>query len=150
MAEHPIEQMSGGALEPAVAGARQAARIDDVVAFLPFGDQLLDDLGRILQVGVHDDDRSALCRVHAGGDGDLVAEIARQADITEARVAPGKRLQHEGAGIRAAVVDEDRLRRLIKLGEQQVEPAHQHRQHRFLVEHGDDDAVADRLGIGRH
>ena len=53
--EYPIEQMSSGALEPAFAGARQAARIDDVVALLPFGDQLLDDFGRVLQVGVHDD-----------------------------------------------------------------------------------------------
>ena len=101
--------------------------------------------GRVLQVGVHDDDRLALRRVHAGGDGDLVAEIARQADIAEARVAPGERLQHDGAGIAAAVVDEDRLRRLVKPGEQQVEPAQQHRQHGFLVEHRNDDAVADRL-----
>ena len=95
-------------------------------------------------------DRVALRRVHAGGDGDLVAEIARQADIAEARVALGERLQHDGAGIAAAVVDEDRLRRSVKPGEQQVEPAQQHRQNGFLVEYRDDDAVADRLGIVRH
>jgi hypothetical protein len=148
--EHPIEQMGGDALEPAFACARQTARIDDVVALLPFGDHLFDDFRRVLQVGIHDDDRCALRRVHAGGDGDLVAEIARQADIAEARVALGERLQHDGAGIAAPVVDQDRLRRPAKPGEQQVEPAQQHRQHGFLVEDGDDDAVDDRLGIGRH
>ncbi len=79
-----------------------------------------------------------------------MAEIARQAEIPEARVALRKRLQHDGAGIAAAVVDEDRLRRLVKAGEQQVDPAQQHRQHGFFVEHRNHDAVADRFGIGRH
>jgi hypothetical protein len=51
--------------------------MDDVVTLLPFVDQTLDDFGRILQVGVHHDDRVALCGIHAGGDRDLMTEIAR-------------------------------------------------------------------------
>ena len=79
-----------------------------------------------------------------------MAEVARKADIAKARVTLDERLQHNGAGIAAAVVDEDRFRRLAKPGEQLVEPAQQHWQHGFLVEDRDDKAVADRLGNDRH
>ena len=37
----------------------------------------MDDFGRILQIGVHDDDRAAGGVVEPGGDRDLMAEIAR-------------------------------------------------------------------------
>jgi hypothetical protein len=111
---------------------------------------LFHDFGRILQVGIHNDNRLALCRIHTGGNGDLVAKVARQTDIAIPRIAFGKRLQYDWTGISAAIIYEDRLNWLRKPVQQEVEPMKQHRKHRFLVEHGDHDAISDQLGTGRH
>ena len=72
-----IEEVGGHKLEAAFAAARRALGANDVIALLPSGDQRMDDFGRILQIGVHDDDRAAGGVVEPGGDRDLMAEIAR-------------------------------------------------------------------------
>ena len=60
--DQPVEQIGGQALERALAVARQPLGVDDLEALLPFGDHVEHDFGRVLQVGVHDDDRLAGAR----------------------------------------------------------------------------------------
>ncbi len=129
------------ALEAAFALARQALGVDDLVALLPLGDHVEHDLGRILEIGVHDDDRLARGAVHAGGDRDLVAEIARQLDEAVAAVGARLGLEDDGAGVARSVVDEDRLGGRVERIEEGVEPAQQDRQDGFLVEDGDDQRI---------
>src|SRR2546423_1773572 len=80
------------------------------------------------------------------GPNALASEVARQRDVAVARIVLGLGLEHDAARVAAAVVDEDRFRRGVEFAEQRVQPLEEHRQHRLLVEHGDDQAVADWLG----
>jgi hypothetical protein len=73
-----IKEIRGRPLEPAFALTRGALGGDDVVALLPFGDHFQDDLGRVLQIRVDHDDRTARGVIEPDGDRDLMAEIARQ------------------------------------------------------------------------
>ena len=84
--EAAVEPRRGRALEPRLALADVAHRVDDVVALAPARGELEDDLGRILEVGVEHDHRVARREVDAGGERDLVAEVAREPDEPEARV----------------------------------------------------------------
>src|SRR3954454_22776072 len=106
--EQLVEQIRAGALECTLTRARQAAGVDDLEALLPFCDHLADDLRRILQIGVHHDDRFSGSHVHSGCDRDLMAEIARKTDIAVTRIIPNKGLQNNGAAICAAVVNKYR------------------------------------------
>ena len=78
-------------------------------------------------------DRLARGAFHAGGDRDLVAEIARQLDEAVAPVGARLGLEDDRAGVARSVVDEDRLGGRVERVEQGVEPPQQHRQDRFLV-----------------
>ena len=79
--------------------SRDALGVDDVVALLPFGDHLEHDFGRVLQIGVHDDDRAAGGVIEPGRDRDLMAEIARQLDEPVALVGARLGLDHDRARI---------------------------------------------------
>ena len=54
--EEAIEDLRRDELEERLAGARATSAVDDVVALAPLLEHLDDDLGRVLEVGVHDDD----------------------------------------------------------------------------------------------
>ena len=80
--------------------------------------------------------------VHAGGDRDLMAEVARQPHVAVARIVLGLGGENDRAGIDAAVVDEDRLGRAVEAVHEGVETPQQERQHGFLVVDRNDDGVA--------
>lgn len=65
-------------LEGGFAVAGGADPVDNLVAFAPLCDHLGDHFRRILQVGVDQHDGVAIGVIEASGDGDLVAEVARQ------------------------------------------------------------------------
>jgi hypothetical protein len=130
--------------------APQPPAIDDVKTIPPARDHLADHFGRVLQIGVHDDDGFARGGVHAGADRDLMAEISRRADIAVARIGLGLVAQDDRTAIGRGIVDENRFRRTVQPVHQYVEAAQQHRQHRFLVKNGNHDAVANVAGVGRH
>ncbi len=123
-ADQPVEQLGRGALEAALAGARRSrwAR-DDLEPLPPFGRELQDQLGRVLQVGVHDDHGIAACEVEPGRDGDLMAEIARQAHVFDsARPFAPVASRTIGGQIATAVVDEDHLCGPVEPRQQRLEP----------------------------
>jgi hypothetical protein len=105
----PVERLGGGDLPGGLAAAREAAGVDHVVALAPFRHHVGDQLGRVLEVGVDQHDRVAARGIDAGGQGRLVAEIARQRDDLDARVLRVEREQGRERAVAAPVVDEDQL-----------------------------------------
>jgi len=141
-ADEPIKQPRRDALEEPLPFARAADRVDDVIPFAPFGDEVDDQLGRILQVAVHQDHRVAARRLEPGGRGELVPEVARQVDDDELAHRPRDPAQCGERPVRAPVVDEDEL----VLGAA-LDALHDPRDAPrklfdvpFFVVHGDDDA----------
>ena len=88
LAHDPVEQPGGEALVHAVAVAGDPLRRHDVESLVIQADHVLQDVRRILQVGVHDDDGVALGEVHPRRQRHLVAEVAAEADDFEPRVLP--------------------------------------------------------------
>ena len=78
----------------------------DFVAFIPFCDEVGNDFGWVLEVGVDDDGSIALAVVHAGGDGALVAEITGELDVCNVGVGGSGEFGQREALVGAAVVDE--------------------------------------------
>ena len=85
--DQPIERRGGQQLETGLARAPGTLGVDHLDAGLPTRNQLRDNLGRILQIGVHDDDGVATSVVKSCGDGNLMAEITREIDHTHAGIA---------------------------------------------------------------
>ncbi len=77
MVDQPVERPGTEPFE--MRGIRRvlANGVNDLLASLSLTDKFQDQIGRVLQVGVHGDDRRAAGRLHAGGQGRLMAEVAR-------------------------------------------------------------------------
>ena len=103
-ADHAVERVRGGPLQPAFAIAGDARAVDVVVAGPPFAHELADQLRRILSVGVQDDGRAGVHPVQARGQRRLLAEVARQPHDRHARVVRRQRTQHVPCGVAAAIV----------------------------------------------
>ena len=104
-----VEQVRGGALGGRLALPLRAAGVDDVVAGLPEADELWNQLGGILEVGIDHDHRVAARVVEGGRHRDLLAEVARQADQGDAGVPVVQDTDGSGGPVRAAVIGEDDL-----------------------------------------
>jgi len=102
-----IERRRGEDLEAALAGARLARRVHDVVPGAKAFDERADQFGRILQVAVHQHDRIAPGGIDPRRCRDLVAEVARERDHTQMPVAFEPVEQEHARRIAAAVVDRD-------------------------------------------
>jgi len=103
-----VEGRGGRLLGPGFAFPHATLGIGDVVALAPGGDEIGDDLGRVLEVGVDHHHRLRARRVvESGGQRDLLAEVPAEIEHADMRIF---RLQfeHEGeGGIAGAVIDED-------------------------------------------
>ena len=92
--------MRGGALERGFAGAAAAYAIDHVrILRAHHPHHLGQQLGRILKVGVDDQDRFAAAQVQPRGQRQLVPVIARQIDRNQARVPFRQALHDAPAGV---------------------------------------------------
>ena len=85
-------------------------RINHVVAFTPQADQLGDQLGRVLQVAVHDDNGSTAGVLESGTHRRLVTEVAAQADNHRLLVLFVDRVKEGGRCIAAAVVNQQHFK----------------------------------------
>ncbi len=70
---------------------------DIFVALPPSRDKSLDQFRRMLQIGVHDDDRGPTCMIEARRNSDFFAEIPAQRKRANARVGDDGRLAEIGA-----------------------------------------------------
>ena len=107
--EEAVEEARGVALQAGLAGTVRSLAVDHHVAFAPALDEFLDHLGRMLEVGIHDDDGAPPRMVEARGDRDLLAEIARERDRADARIGRGLAADALQRIVAAAVVDEHDL-----------------------------------------
>jgi hypothetical protein len=113
-ADQAIEGGGGGALEQALAVALTALAVDHVGAPLPVHSvherhHVGQELGRVLQVGIDDQDALAAAQGEPGGERELMAVVAHQAHRDDTRVLR-RGLGHDLPGaVVAAVVDQHDL-----------------------------------------
>jgi hypothetical protein len=127
------------ALEEGVAVAVGALGGDDVVALLIEGNELGEEFGWVLEIGVHDDDAIAGGAVDTGGDGGLVAEVAGEEDGAEVRIGMGGGGEEMGGGVGGAVVDEEEFVGGVDGGGDGDETGEGEGDGLLLVEQGDDE-----------
>jgi hypothetical protein len=77
-ANDAIKRAGRQQLERAFALARTAHRVDDVIAFAPTFQERGDQLGGILQIAVHEDNRVTARGIDARRRGDLMPEVTRE------------------------------------------------------------------------
>jgi len=107
--QQPVERVGRAALERRVPPGTALGE-GDARSRLPCVDQLEADLGRVLEVGVHDHDGVAgRSGVEPGGHRDLVTEVPGQRDHGDAVVVAAQPEQHIEGRVAAAVVDVDEL-----------------------------------------
>ena len=126
--------------------AGTARRADDFGAVAPRGDHFRDQLGWILEVRIHGDDRVGSAGVReTGRKGGLKTEIPRELDELEARI-PGALSPHEFDGaVAAAVVDQDGAPGAAMAGvKERREPHEEFGQHGRFIEDGHDEGNSRR------
>ena len=140
---HPVEQAvihAGGELfEQRFALTLQALSIDDIRAPLPLLHHLRNQLRRVLQVDVDDDERAAAGGVHAAGYGELMAKIAGEGEHAHLRRPGGYLSQNFQRVIPAAVVDIDDLIRMAGCLHGGIHALKGRLEHFLLVKNGNDE-----------
>ena len=135
-----IEQVSRATLERAFARACDPLCVDHVgPALAPSGDQLRDQLRRVLKIGVDHDHRCAARVVQAGGQCHLLAEVARQVEHGDPGITRAQLVEHGHRAIAAPVIDEQDLGALAQPIQAGGETAMELDQHRLLIVGGHDD-----------
>ena len=106
-AENGVKEIEADATQSGF-GAGPPGAAHDLGAVAPGGDKFRDDLGRVLQVGIHGHDGIGRAGVReAGGEGALETEIPGKLHEFEARIAGGLGPEEFGRAILAAVVDQN-------------------------------------------
>ena len=93
-ADQAIEGRRRRALEQALAVALPALAVDHVRALIHHPHHVDQEFGRILEIGVDDQDALAPAHGQAGRQRELVAVVAHQPNGHDARVARGRLGQH--------------------------------------------------------
>ena len=118
--------------------ALDPAAVDHVVALAPCGDELLDQLGRVLEIAVEQDAGVLRGELHAAAERGLRAEVAGVRDPDHAPVVPRDGPDHFLGVVGAAVVDEDDFEVDVQLGERRLEPLVHDRDGLAVLVAGDD------------
>jgi hypothetical protein len=134
-----MEDRRIAAPQQAVVAARHPLAVDDRGAALPAVDETGDQGGRVLQIGVHQDDGVAGCISEAGRERDFLAEIAAERNCPEATVFRVKGAQSVKRAIGGAVIDEKDVPIDIDAGKHGAQALDQRIEAGFLVEHRNDD-----------
>src|SRR5262245_34572953 len=103
-----MKQVEADAAEASIL-ARAALGPNDLAAFEPFVHEVGNELGRILQIAIHDNRRVRVGMSEAGGDGGLVAEVAGQLHYGEMRIGGSLLEQQVGGAVGATIVHVDDL-----------------------------------------
>ena len=107
--EHAVERGGAGAFEPRLARPAAPLAIDHVEALVHLEHESAEQFGRILEVGVEDEDAPAAAELEARAQRDLVAVIAGQIDRHDVTVLRGQREDHVPGPVRRSVVHQNDL-----------------------------------------
>ena len=150
-----VEAMHGEPSRKQFIVAMRLGGIDHVVAAIdPVADQLLDQVGRMLTVAVHEHDRAAPGMVQSRHQGGFLAEIARQRHhLNVERIGLERpRRSASVASVRAVIDIDDLAREAVTLPQRPGERDQTFMQSRKpgrLVKDGHDDRQPLRRGGGR-
>jgi hypothetical protein len=107
--EQTVKQARRRLLEPGLAGARPPLAVDDIAAIVHACHHRGQQLGRVLQIGVNDEDSFARTHGQAGRQGKLMSIVARQIDADNATVGQAESSDSGPCGVPRTVVDENDL-----------------------------------------
>ena len=108
--QQPVEAGRRHLLERALACAVGADAINDIGTFARHRFQHgPEQFGRVLQIGIDDEDRLPATQVEPGGQRELVSVVARQVERDEVRVDAGELRHDRPATVARPVVDQDDL-----------------------------------------
>ena len=138
--DHLVAAAGDELLDPRFAGAGAALRQDDVVALPPLFDHLMDELGRVLQIDVHDDDGVAARIVHAGERGHRLAEAAGELEEFDPVVLGALGEDNVLGAIRRRIHRKDDFVVLGDLAQDRPNPAKELGDIFLFAEDGDNDA----------
>ena len=108
-AHQSVKKPRTKSLVPTLPFPHQSGGVCYVVTFAIAANHLVDNVKRMLQVGVQHDHRVARCEVESGGTGNLVSEVARQMDDFHPRVFCGPLRNLRQRCVVTAIVDENNL-----------------------------------------
>ncbi len=134
LAQHAVKGGIRHAFRPALL-APFADGVDYVVAGAPLRDELWQHLGRVLQIGIHDDDGVTPGEIQAGADGNLVSEVPCQLHNSHVWVHLGQFPQHGCTAVTTPIIYEDNLVRQAFAIQNCLQALVQHGQILFLVEY---------------
>jgi hypothetical protein len=139
--QQPVEAVRRRPLERGFAGAAVAHSINHVGAVLAHGlEHPGQQFGRVLQIGVDDQDGVTAAQVESRGQRQLVTVIARQVDRDQVRILGREFLHDRPARIARAVIHQNDLIILAhRLSGGRAEALMKRSKAGFLVEAGDDD-----------
>ena len=85
-ADEAVKRGRGKQFEECFAAPLGALRVNQLVPVLPFGDELQNHFGRVLEIGINDRNGVAFGVINAGADRDLMSKVARKDHAFHARV----------------------------------------------------------------
>src|SRR5574341_851028 len=133
-----VKCLVAGPLDPRLL-ALLAYRVNHLVSLAPLCDECWQHFRRILQVRIHDRDGIAARKIKPGGDGHLMAKVARQLDHDDALVLAFELRQSDAGFVTAAIVDKEDLEVDALRFEDSHEPGIQYRNIFFFIVNRNDD-----------
>ena len=113
-------------------------------------EKLRDLLGRMLEIGIHDEDVLAAAVLEARVDRNSLADVPGQQHRPKPRVRLGQRPEHGVGAVGRTVGDGDDLGRMPEDLEHRIDPADELLDAGPLVAHGRDDGEDRDGNFGRH
>jgi hypothetical protein len=138
-AQQRIEEAESDSARAVTVASTRSLPQNHLVALAPFGHQLGNDLRRVLQIAVDQDDALAAGVVDARRHRRLMPEIAREADDLESPILGVHLPQQLRGAVAAAVVHENDLPHLAAAINGGKQPPPQLRQALLLIEDRHDD-----------
>jgi hypothetical protein len=111
-----------------------ARSINHVVALSPQRNHFGDNLGRVLQISVNQNDCRSVGKLQAGADRNLMAEISGEPYNADSWISGVDVSQDAGGVVLASIIDKNNFERQPDFFQSSRQAAGGFRQHGFLVE----------------
>lgn len=134
--EQPVIELCRAFFEPGFSFSAEAPPIDNVRSFFPFPEHLRDEFGRVLHVGIQDDDGIPGGRIQPGSDGDLLPEVAGQVNDLYVRIH--QCIKNIRGTVRTAIIDKKDFVGIFRVPENACHAFIARLNDRFLVVGRDD------------
>lgn len=114
--EHPVEEAGRSCLEPGLAVAHCALAVHDVGAVIHHPHHLRQQLGRILQIRIDNEDALAYADAEPGRECKLMSVVSREGDANDTWILRRQRRDLRPGAVARAIIDKDEFIILANAG----------------------------------